>query len=165
VVHALAHLLAPWQSLYGNSKAISGAVTFIHLAALLFGGGFAIAADRATLRTMRSSPERRWLLLHDLAAVHRPVIIALAVLFLSGLLLAAADIQTFAGSPVFWIKMGLVALLLGNGYRLNRTEAMLRESGGRSRDPLWNRLRHTAITSLMLWTTIVLAGTVLTDSS
>jgi hypothetical protein len=30
-------------------------------------------------------------------------------LFASGVLLAAADLETFATSPVFWVKLGLVA--------------------------------------------------------
>ncbi len=165
VVHSIGQLLAPWQSLYSGSKVVSGAMTFVHLGALLFGGGFAVAADRATLRAARLSPERRWHFLQDLAAVHRPVVVALSVLFVSGLLQAAADVETFAISPVFWTKLTLVALLLANGYVLTRTETRLRESGGSARDPLWTRLRRTAIASVVLWTAIVLAGTILTSSS
>ncbi len=164
-VHSIGQLLAPWQSLYSNSKVVSGAVTFVHLAALLFGGGFAVAADRATLRAARSSPERRRHFLQELATVHRPVVVALAILFCSGLLQAAADVETFATSPVFWAKLTLVALLLANGYVLTRTETRLRASGGSARDPLWARLRRTAIASVVLWTAIVLVGTMLTSSS
>jgi hypothetical protein len=166
LVHIIAGVLAPWQSLYSNSKLVSGAVTFVHLAALLFGGGFAVAADRAAFRAMRASPGRRQHFLEDLATVHRPVSIALAAMFASGLLLAAADVETFATSPVFWIKLGLVVLLLGNGYRLTVTESKLRQRASRNvHDPLWDRLRHTAIASVVLWTVVVLAGTLLTSSS
>ena len=43
------------------------------------------------------------------------VIAGLAMLFATGLLLFAADVDTFLPSRMFWIKMGLVALLLANG--------------------------------------------------
>jgi hypothetical protein len=165
-LHALAHVLAPWQSLFSNSKVISAAVTYVHLAALLFGGGFAVAADRAALRAARGAPERRRQLLDDLDAVHRPVLIGLGVLAVSGVLLFTADVQTFATSAVFWTKATLVALLMGNGYRLMRTERALRAGGEIDvGDPLWQRLRGTAMASMILWASVVLAGTVLTTVS
>jgi uncharacterized membrane-anchored protein len=165
-IHTLAHWLAPWQSAYSNSKAVSGTITFVHLAGLLFAGGFAVAADRATLRAIRSTPEQRQRVLSDLDAVHRPVLIGLGVLFASGLLQAAADVETFGTSPVYWTKMTLVVLLLVNGLVLKRTEAELRaDGGGASPSPLWARLRTTAVASLILWTAIVCAGTFLVSAS
>jgi hypothetical protein len=165
-LHALAHLLAPWQSMFSNSKTISAAVTYVHLAALLFGGGFAVAADRAALRAARGAPERRRQLLDDLAAVHRPVLIGLGALAVSGVLLFTADVQTFATSAVFWTKATLVALLIGNGYRLMRTERALRVGGEIDvGDPRWRRLRGAAMASMILWAAVVLAGTVLTTVS
>jgi len=152
--------------MYSNSKVVSGTVTFVHLAALLFGGGFAVAADRIALRAARATPESRRQVLHDLAAVHRPVLIGLSVLAASGVLLVAADVETFAASPIFWVKAGLLLLLMGNGYRLMRTERALRSQGDiRIGDPLWQRLRGVAVASMALWTAIVLAGTMLTSSS
>jgi hypothetical protein len=166
IIHALAQLLGPWQSVYSNSKAVSSAVTFVHLAGLLFGGGFAVAADRATLRAARAAPEQRLAALGELDAVHRPVLVGLGILFGSGILQVTADIETFAKSPVYWTKMGLVVFLLANGYVLKRTETLLRvRNGGEAHDPLWARLRMTAIASVMLWTSIVLAGTVLNSVS
>jgi K+ transporter len=151
---------------FSNSKVVSGAVTYVHLAALLFGGGFAVAADRAALRALRGAPERRLQLLTDLAAVHRPVVVGLAVLAVSGVLLFTADVETFASSPVFWTKAALVALLVGNGYRLLRTERALRASDNIDvGDPLWRRLRGTAMTSMALWAAVVLVGTALTTIS
>ena len=165
-IHALAHLLAPWQSLYSNSKIVSDAVTYTHLAGLLFGGGFAVAADRAALRLSRGAPEHRRQLLTDLAAVHRPVLFGLAIMAVSGLLLFTADVETFALSPVFWSKATLVALLMGNGYRLMRTERALRTGDHPDHgERLWRRLRGTAITSMALWAAVVLAGTVLNSIS
>jgi hypothetical protein len=166
IIHALAQFLDPWQSIYSNSKAVSSTVTFVHLAGLLFGGGFAVAADRATLRAGRATPDRRLQVLGELAAVHRPVLVGLGVLFASGVLQLTADIETFATSPIYWTKMALVALLLANGFVLQQTEARLRaQGGGQSQELLWRRLQATAIASVILWAAIVLAGTVLTSIS
>ncbi|HEY5087426.1 MAG TPA: hypothetical protein VII66_08730 [Gemmatimonadaceae bacterium] len=168
-LHALANALDPWQSLFSNSKVISDAVTFIHLGGLLFAGGFAIAADRATFRAMRGSSDDRIALLKEVGDIHRPVLIGLSVLFVSGILLATSDVETFGKSPVFLVKMTLVALLLVNGLALQRTESALRErttslSGPATADPLWQKLRRTAIASIALWTSILLAGTILANS-
>jgi len=165
-IQALAHIFAPWQSLYSNSKVVSDVVTYTHLAGLLFGGGFAVAADRAALRLSRGAPENRRQLLDHLAAVHRPVLFGLGVMVVSGFLLFTADVETFAVSPVFWTKATLVALLIGNGYRLMRTERALRTSyHPKNGDRLWRRLRGTAIASMALWAAVVLAGTVLNSIS
>ena len=50
-------------------------------------------------------------------------------------LLTAADLETFATSPVFWVKLGLVTLLLANGLVLERTESRLRGLSAREIDP------------------------------
>lgn len=166
IIHTVAQFLSPWQSIYSNSKAVSSSITFVHLGGLLFAGGFAVAADRATLRAARATPERRLYALNELDAVHRPVLAGLGVLFTSGVLQFASDVETFATSPVYWTKMSLVALLLANGYVLKRTETILRaRNGGQPHDPLWNRLRSTSIVSLVLWSAIVLAGTILNSVS
>jgi hypothetical protein len=166
IIHTVAQFLSPWQSIYSNSKVVSSSITFIHLAGLLFAGGFAVAADRATLRAFRSTPERRLYALNELDAVHRPVLAGLGVIFASGVLQFGSDVETFATSPVYWIKMSLVALLLVNGYILKRTETTLRTRGeGQPHDPLWNRLRTTSIVSVVLWAAIVLAGTILNSIS
>lgn len=168
-LHALADILKPWQSLFSNSKVISDGITFLHLAALLFAGGFAIAADRATFRALHGTPADRLALLREMKDVHRPVLMGLAALFASGILLATADVETFGTSPVFFVKMTLVAMLLINGVALERTEEALRElsasdSGTVADQPLWAKLRRTAIASMVLWTSIVLAGTILVNS-
>ncbi|NUQ21593.1 MAG: Rieske 2Fe-2S domain-containing protein [Gemmatimonadaceae bacterium] len=89
IAQALVDALAPWKDLYGSSAAVSTSVTTVHVVALLFGGGFALAADRSTLRALRGDGEDRRRQLAELHAVHRPVLIALTLLFISGLLLAA----------------------------------------------------------------------------
>lgn len=164
---ALAGALAPWQSLYAESTFVSVSVTTAHIVALLLAGGLAIAADRASLRALRQPAAERAFLLKELGAVHRPVLIALSVLFVSGLLLAAADVEIFAGSTLFWIKMGLVALLLANGALLRRTEARLtapESPDEESEERLWTRLARRARTSAVLWVLIAVAGTVLTNT-
>lgn len=170
-VDALVRAVAPWQSAYSDSKVIATAVVTIHLVALLFGGGLAVAADRATLRALRvrgrvpdAPVEAR--LLAELGAVHRPVLVAMALLFGSGVLLTAADLKTYWGSWVFWLKLALVALLLVNGAVLERAEAGLRR--GRAGDDLaaarWGRLRAATWASLALWTATTVVGVALTNA-
>jgi hypothetical protein len=167
VVQSLAHLFAPWQSLYGDSKTMAAVVNAVHLTGLLFGGGLAVAADRTTLRALKGERADRARALAELGAVHRPVLLALAVLFLSGVALAGADVETFAASPIFWVKLGVVALLLVNGAVLARTEHALRrtEPGEPGRARLWQRLRVATYLSVGLWTATVIAGTVLVNAA
>jgi hypothetical protein len=85
---------------------------------------------------------------------------ALALSLLSGVALLAADLETYFDSRIFWIKMGLIVLLLANGAWMTRTERTLRIAGSGA-DLQWRRLRTIAITSLALWLTITLAGVAL----
>jgi uncharacterized membrane-anchored protein len=170
LVTTAAHLFAPWQAAYSDSTVISTSVTTVHVVAIVFGAGLAIAADRATLRHARGDDGERLRLLGEIHATHRPVLIALALMFVSGAGLAAADIKTFVGAPVFWIKLGLVTLLLMNGVVLERTEASLKKgnslevlSRDRSRK-MWKRLRRSAVLSIALWTATIVAGTALVNA-
>ena len=159
----------PWQSAYSNSKVIPGVVTSIHLVALLFGGGLAVAADRSTLRVGRRGIADQATQLAELRAVHKPVLLALVALFVSGVLLTAADLETFVSSPAFWVKLSLVTLLLLNGLVLERTESRLRKLSAREIVPtalvqrLWRRLRRSAVLSIALWTATLVAGTLLVN--
>jgi hypothetical protein len=108
---------------------------FSHLGGLLLGGGGAVAADRASLRAVRASASQQASHLRELALVHRVVILGLSLTFASGLLLAAADVETYATLPVFWLKMAMIGLLLSNGLWMRRTE---RELAGGS--VAWKRL-------------------------
>lgn len=160
VIEYAVQLTAPWAQLYSDSKLVSTGVLFAHLGGLLMGGGFAIAADRTTLRMGRAEGPRCRGHLEELRAVHRPVIIGLSVTLLSGMLLLAADVAAFLPAPLFWLKMGLIAILLGNGVRLARTEAALRNGTGKPW-VLWRRLERSARTSLFLWFGSLLLGTAL----
>jgi uncharacterized membrane-anchored protein len=161
----LAHTFAPWQSLYSGSTLVATSVTTMHIVAMLVGGGLAIAADRSTLRSL-PRPAEQGHLLRELKAVHRPVVIWLAVLFVTGAMLAAADVETFAASPIFWVKLALIALLLVNGAQLYRTEARLSHAlpdHAAGLDRLWRRLGRSARLSLGLWVLITILGVVLTN--
>lgn len=166
LIATLAHWLSPWQSAYSGSKVLETAVTAVHLIALLFGGGLAVAADRAMLRALGAGPDARDVALQAIQATHRPVVIALAVSFMSGLALAGADVNTFANSPVFLVKLTLVALLCSNGLFLVVTERALQRHGtGEAAAPLWRRLRTATWLSITLWTSLVVAGTALVNAA
>jgi hypothetical protein len=57
------------------------------------------------------------------------VLIERALLLASRPGLAPADLENFLTSPVFWIKLSLVAPLLINGALLQRTESAPRRAG------------------------------------
>ncbi len=161
-LHFAATLVEPWARLYRDHAALESGVAFVHLGGLLAAGGFAVAADRGTLRAYGASPARRRSHLDDLAAIHRPVLIGLTIVMMSGVLMLAADLEPLARSAVFWIKMGLVAMLLANGLGLTRTEQKLRRDPNSPRD--WAALRRWSAASLTLWFAVTLAGTLLTNA-
>jgi hypothetical protein len=140
-------------------------VITVHIISMLFAAGLAIAADRTTLRALRAGADVRRAHLEELAAVHRPVLIFLTLLFASGVLLFASDVETFATSPLFWGKMALIALLLVNGMVLQRTETGLRGVGTEDSAPLWRRLRTSSYASLTLWSATAVIGVVLANVS
>jgi hypothetical protein len=152
--------VAHWAKLYSDRTSVSTAVTYLHLAGVLVGGGFAVFADREALRlTARSDqPDRWWQALDHLHGVHRWVLAGLALTFVTGLLMMFADLDTYLSSAVFWTKMGLIALLLGNGYMRVRAERLLRQGAAAG----WRRLRQSSVASLVLWFIVLLAGTILT---
>jgi uncharacterized membrane protein len=155
----LVEIAAPWASLYGDSNMLATIVTFLHIAPIVVGGGLAIALDRATLRLRHDEPGARARHLADLGAAHRVVLGGLALSFVSGLALFTADVETYFGSWIFWLKMGFIAVLLANGARMNGIERSLRSAGSADAgDASWRRLRGVAVTSLTLWLTITLAG-------
>ena len=160
VPQLLTDLADPWAKLYSHSNVVATIVGFLHVAPIVVGGGLAIALDRSTLRLRHDEPGARSRHLTELGTAHRVVLGSLALSFLSGLALFAADLETYYGSWIFWLKMGLIALLLVNGALMTRLERSLRVAGA-SADAQWRRLRTIAITSLALWLTITLAGVAL----
>jgi uncharacterized membrane protein len=166
---AIEEFLSPWQSAYSDSVALSTTVTALHLIGMLVGGGLALAADRATLRISNEQPGERERHLGELNAIHRPVLIALALLFVTGVAMVASDVVTFLTSPILWIKLTLVALLVINGVVLERIETSLRrdstEGTNDRHDRLWSRLRLNAVFSIALWIGTLVAGTVLVNAA
>ena len=160
----LTRLVEPWAHFYGDSKTASTIVTFLHIAPIVVGGGIAIALDRASLRLDVGDASARERHLKELGSVHPIVLWSLAILLVSGLAMLAADLDTFLGSWVFWLKMALIVALLANGARMTRLERVLGGTAGTAGDQ-WRRLRGIAITSVILWLAITLAGVVLTNVS
>ncbi|MDB4917758.1 MAG: hypothetical protein JWM95_5402 [Gemmatimonadetes bacterium] len=161
IVETLAKLAEPWAKVFAHSKAVSAGVTYLHLVPLITAGGIAYATDRATLRVMKSGIDQRSAHLRQLADIHRVVLIGLVISFVSGILLFLSDVGTFLGSVYIWIKLGLVFLLLANGFTMTRTEKALNGSGKDA--ALWDRMRMLAVLSMLLWLATALAGVVLKE--
>jgi hypothetical protein len=155
-----AALVERWAHYYGDRKMVSAAVTYVHLAGILLGGGLSVASDRASLQLKPDSGPDVQRDLARLYTVHRWVITGLAFTVTTGLLMLFADLHTFITSPLYWTKMGLVALLLTNGYVRLRAENGLRQ--GRA---AWSTFRRTSAASLALWFLVLLAGAFLTTIS
>jgi hypothetical protein len=161
VVESIAHFAKPWATAYADSKLLMDAVTFFHVGGFLLAGGLALSADRAVFRARKADEATRRVQLAELNAVHAPVLVGLAVAFVSGLLLFLSDVNTFATAPVFWVKMGFLVLLLGNGAVLSRAGHRLAQGdpGGGN----WNVLRRSAAASSALWLVAVLTGVMLVN--
>jgi hypothetical protein len=146
-----------WVALYANHAGLRTGVEFMHIGGLLVGGGCAIAADLAMLRAHREGDVSRTMQLQLLKATHRVVLLGLVALTVSGLLLFAADVDTFLTSRIFWLKIALFMVLLLNGAMMQLGERqVLRDERG-----AWGRLRRTATVSLWLWLLTTLAGAAL----
>jgi hypothetical protein len=158
----LIRLADPWAAFYSNSKIAATVVTFAHIASLLMAGGLAVATDRATLQALRLAAAERGRHLEALGGVHQLVVGGLALSMVTGVLLFAADVDTFFGSWIFWLKMALIGVLLANGYAMTLAERALRADAAET-SPDWKRLRRGALVSMALWYTITLAGVALTN--
>jgi hypothetical protein len=172
VLDTLTTLLQPWADLYSASAWLPTMVIATHVLALFAGGGIAIAADRRVLLARPDRSDGFVAAADELQATHGVVIRALVVMVLSGTALATADIGTFAGSVVFWTKMGAFALLIGNGVMMRSVEARLltvaREAlalpvAGPDVTAAWQGLRRHAWVSLAGWFVVVLLGVVVAN--
>jgi hypothetical protein len=155
----LAQFLGWWSALYAGHAALRTGVEFLHIAGLVAGGGAAIAADLATMTAARVRSATLVTQLRLLKRTHPIVIAGLVALSISGLLLFAADVETFRYSRIFWLKMALVAVLLVNGLVLVRSERSVAHAEARA----WRRLHVIATVSLVLWLVTTLAGSALTN--
>jgi hypothetical protein len=159
---ALVQLVEPWSQLYGDSKLLQTLIVFAHIAALVFAGGLAVTLDRGTLRAARGDAGVRARQLEELGRAHRLVIAGLVLSVVSGVLLFAADLGTYFGSPIFWTKAAFILLLLSNGFMMTRTEAGIRTSP--DAEAGWKRLRFTAGASLFLWFATAFVGVALVNA-
>ena len=163
-VQQLAQVVSPWADFYNASPVAQSLVNFGHFGGMMTAGGMAVATDRATLKVPSGEHRTQLRHLRELAGAHPVVLWALVVTAISGLLLLAADVEALIVVPAFWIKMGLVALLLANGYQMVRLVWQLERTG--SPDPKeWRRLRRASVLSLLLWFAVVLAGSILPNVS
>lgn len=150
-------MLETWVSFYSTHAALRSAVGFIHVGGLLAGGGCAITADLATISAARDNLAAQITELRVLKRTHELVAAGLVALLVSGVLLFAADVDTYLYSRLFWIKMGMVVMLVVNGLLLLAAEKPVRAGDARG----WNRLHYTAVTSLVLWFLTTLIGAAL----
>jgi hypothetical protein len=153
----ISHAVQSWTDVYSHTAFLRTLVAFAHVAGLVTGGGAAIAADRATLKATRRGQVVGRDQLDAIHNTHRVVIAGLAAVILSGVLLFAADVETYSVSRVFWMKMGMVAALMINGALLVRTgrDGRVRDAGMR------NTLRRMTVASMALWFLTTLAGAAL----
>ena len=156
---ALSNGITWWASAYSDHRVLAVSVRFLHIAALVVGGGTALAMDARILRAASSGADVRLQALAALASAHRVVVPALALVVTTGVMMTAADTSTFFASPVYWTKLALVALLLVNGYGLFVAERLAR------RGHAWKRLAMGSAASLVLWFVTLFVGTLLTAAA
>jgi hypothetical protein len=157
MVTFLAGALGWWSDAYANHAVLRTAVAFGHIGGLLGGGGCAVAADQAVLRLSRDDAAGHLAQAGAIRRAHRVVVAGLVALVLSGLLLLAADFDTYVASRLFWLKMALFATLLVNGTVLLRAGEPAR--GNAPVD--WRRMRWASVVSVALWALVTLLGTAL----
>jgi len=149
VLIALRNVATDWGSYYSNHAVVRTLVAFTHIGGLVAGGGAAMVADRGILSALRRGASERTFLLTSIRNTHAVVRAGLIAVIVSGVLLFAADVDTYLVSRLFWTKMALVGLLMLNGAALTAAE----------RRVSWGTLRWTAIASLILWSLTTLTGT------
>jgi hypothetical protein len=149
-----------WSSIYSNSAALRSGVMFVHIGGLVWGGGLALAADRAMLAAHRAGVDAVRREADRLGGVHGVVIASMAAVLVTGVLLMLADLDAYLASTAFWTKMALVALLVANGALLRRS-GQLAAAGSSSAHRL---LLTAARLSLVLWPATILAGVVLPNA-
>lgn len=138
----------------------------MHVGALLFGGGFAVATDRLTRDAATSTDaDVRTSHLAALARVHPIVTRALWASLASGGVLFALHVERYVTSGIFWSKMALLVALLVTGLAMRVAERDVREAeASESREALegiWRRLRGAAVASTTLWSLVAIAGVLL----
>jgi hypothetical protein len=114
---ALATAVTSWSSYYGDHQLVSVCVRYVHVAAIVVGGGAAVSLDRRVLRAARLGAEARQAVLAELRGSHRLVVPALLLVVITGGLMTAADLDTFLGtaSLALWLSTVFVGIWLTVG--------------------------------------------------
>jgi len=144
VVASLASWAEPWRGAVSHSVVLSTGVLFVHLAALVCAGGFSLVADYEILRRPAGGSSSALSTQGPRTIAARALVILLA----SGAALFLSDVAAFADMATFWLKMGLVALLL-----VNARASISAPAGGRCRLHAW--------LSVALWAGTLALGTML----
>lgn len=152
---AVAGAIQAWAEFKQDHRVVSRLLAYSHLAGILLAGGTAITVDRGVMRAWRRAADARARVLEDLERAHRVVIPALVFVGLTGGLWTLSELDDFMASPIYWVKMGLVGLLILNGLVMLRAERAARLRPG---DGEWRRLRAAAMASIALWFATLLAG-------
>ena len=151
---AIRDAVIDWGSYYSNHAVLRTFIAFAHVGGLVAGGGAAMVADRGILAAIQRGEIERRTLLTSVRSTHAVVLAGLVAVMASGVLLFAADVDTYLASRLFWIKMALVVLLMINGLVLTSAERRATAD-----DISWGTLRWTAMASLALWFLTTLLGT------
>ncbi len=170
----LTALVQPWADVFAEHPRLATALIATHVLAMFVGGGLAIGADRAILRATPGSAEAVRAVIADLAQTHTFVLSALVLSVVSGVALFTTDVPTYSASPVYWAKIGTLALLLANGLRMRRDETrVLKRLDGipvhTAEMPVsfplqpWRGVRVAAGISFGLWSSLVLLGVLLSN--
>jgi Family of unknown function (DUF6644) len=153
----MAHLTSNWAAWYANSAPVRTMVGFAHIGGLVASGGPALVMDRTVLRASHADEQTKSRAVFALSASHRWILAALGVVMISGMLLLAADLDTYLESRVFWIKMAGVLVLAINGAVIKRATP----AAGPGHERAWRTLRVAACISIASWTLITLLGAAL----
>ena len=149
-----------WATYYSDHQIVSLLIRYVHLAALMVGGGTALAIDRVVLGTARTrTDDRRRAAWQALQGSHRVVVPSLVVVTATGVLMTAADWATFEFSWLFWLKMAGFGLLVANGGALVAAERRYSQSTDLN---MWRRVVIASGASVLLWMVVLLIGEWLT---
>lgn len=148
-----------WSAYYSDHQLVSVAIRYLHIAGTVVGGGQALAVDRDLLAQFRHASDTRQSTLARLRGSHRIVVPALALVALTGLLMTAADLDTFLDSNLYRFKIAFVILLGINGGLLLAAETALARREG---DAAWRRLALASGASMLLWLVTLFTGVWLT---
>jgi hypothetical protein len=154
---ALRDLATTWGSFYANHAAMRTTIAFGHVGGLVAAGGASMVADREILSSYKRREQRSSAVMRAVRKTHRVVLAGLAIVIVSGVLLFAADLDTYLVSRLFWIKMALIVALMVNGAVLTRAEHL----ASSNLDHSWEILKWTATASLALWSLTTFIGTAL----